>query len=68
MIILGDGKVDYQFLSFKALLSLNLMFLVIRNKGSGALLGKMLLERIVENNKLFLGQVRLSKGWLCPAG
>jgi len=32
--------------------------------GSGALSGKMLLERIVENNKIddILGQVRLSKG------
>ncbi len=32
--------------------------------GSGALSGKMLLERIVENDKIddILGQVRLSKG------
>ena len=32
--------------------------------GSGALSGKMLLVRIVENNKIYdyLGQVRLSKG------
>ena len=42
----------------------------IRNIGSGALSGKMLLLRIIENNKLMiiLGQVRLSEGWLCPAG
>ncbi len=33
-------------------------------KGSYALSGKMLLARIIENNKIyaFLGQVRLSKG------
>ena len=37
--------------------------------GSGALPGKMLLVRIIENNKmLILGQVRLGKGYLCPAG
>ena len=38
--------------------------------GSGALSGKMLLVRIVENNKIDdnLGQVRLSNGQLCPAG
>ncbi len=37
--------------------------------GSGALSGKMLLVRIVKNNKIhdYLGQVRLSKGYLCPA-
>ncbi len=37
--------------------------------GSGALSGKMLLVRIVRNNKIddFLGQVRLSKGQLFPA-
>ena len=39
-------------------------------KGSGALPGKMLLVMIIENNKmmLILGQVRLSKGKLSPAG
>ena len=38
--------------------------------GSGALHGKMLLVRIVENYKIhdYLGQVKLSKGELCPAG
>ncbi len=38
--------------------------------GSGALSGKMLPVRIVINNKIddYLGQVRLSKGYLCPAG
>ncbi len=37
--------------------------------GSGALSGKMLLVRIVENDKIYdyLGQVRLSKGYLWPA-
>ncbi len=40
------------------------------NFGSGELSGKMLLVRIVKNNKIndYLGQVRLSKGWLCHAG
>ncbi len=38
--------------------------------GSGALSSKMLLVRIIENNKIdaYLGQVRLSKGYLSPAG
>ncbi len=38
--------------------------------GSGALSDKMLLVRIVEYNKIsdYLGQVRLSKGLLCPPG
>ena len=38
--------------------------------GSSALSGKMSLVWIVENNKNddYLGQVRLSKGKLCPAG
>ena len=36
--------------------------------GSGALSGKMVLIRIVEKNKIDLGQLRLSKGYLCPAG
>ena len=38
--------------------------------GSGALSGKMLLVRIVEYNIIadYLGQVRLSKCLLCPAG
>ena len=38
--------------------------------GTGALSGKMLLVRNVENDKIddHLGQVRLSKGKLCPAG
>ena len=42
----------------------------IENFRSGALPGKMLLVRSIENNKLMLilGQVRLSKGKLCPAG
>ena len=42
----------------------------IKLLGSGALNGEMLLVRIIENNKimLILGQVRLSKGKLCPAG
>ncbi len=35
--------------------------------GSGFLPGKMLLLRIIENDKI-LGKVRLSKGKLCPAG
>ena len=37
---------------------------------TGALSGKMLLVRIVENNKLMLvlAQVRLSKGKLCFSG
>ena len=41
-----------------------------KNIGSDALSGKMLLVRSIENNKLMLtlGQVRLSKGKLCPAG
>ncbi len=35
-----------------------------------SLFGKMLLVRIVENHKIddYLGQVRLSRCWLCPAG
>ena len=36
--------------------------------GSGALPGKMLLVRIIENNEIILGQVRWSKGNLCPVG
>ncbi len=37
--------------------------------GSGALPGKMLLLRIVENNKIdaYLREVRLCKGYLWPA-
>ncbi len=35
--------------------------------GSGALSGKKLLVRTGESNKI-LGQFRLSKGQLCPAG
>ncbi len=38
--------------------------------GSGALPGKFLLTRIKENNKYnaCLGEVRFSRGELCPAG
>ena len=38
--------------------------------GSGAVSGKMLLVRIIENKKIMLslGQVRLIKGKLCPTG
>ena len=36
--------------------------------GSGALSCKTLLIRIIENHKIILDQVRLNKGWLCPAG
>ncbi len=38
--------------------------------GTGALPGKMLFVKIIENDKTntHLGQVRLSKGYLCPAG
>ncbi len=45
-------------------------FFLIKTEGSGALSGKTLLVRIVENNKIddYLGQVKLGKGWLCPAG
>ncbi len=41
-----------------------------RKTGSGALPGKLLLVRIIENHNLdaYLGQIRLSKGQLCPAG
>ncbi len=37
--------------------------------GSGALSGKRLLVRIIENNKLILisGKIRLIKGYLCTA-
>ncbi len=37
--------------------------------GSGALPGKMFLERIIKITKLMfsLGQVGLSKGYFCPA-
>ncbi len=43
---------------------------IITYLGSGALSGKMLLVRIVENNEIdgYLGQVRLSKCELCPQG
>ena len=39
-------------------------------KKTGGLSGKMLLVRIVKKIRLMLvlGQVRLSKGYLCPAG
>ncbi len=44
----------------------------IRKKivGSGVLSDKMLLVRIVENNKIddYLGQVKLGKSWLHPVG
>ena len=38
------------------------------NMGSGALNCKMLIVRIIENNKIYacLGQVRLSKGYIWP--
>ena len=41
-----------------------------QNYGYNAFSGKMLLVRINENNKIdaYFGQVRLSKGVLCPAG
>ncbi len=39
-------------------------WILTENIGSGALFGKMLLVRIIENNKIdaLLGQVRLRKG------
>ena len=34
----------------------------------GALTGKMLIVRIIENNRIDLGQARLTKGQLSPTG
>ena len=41
-----------------------------KKQGSGALPGKMLRVKIIENNKIdaYLGQVRLNKVQLCPTG
>ncbi len=41
----------------------------MNNIGSGALSGKMMLVRIIENNRIdayFMSCYRLSKGLLCP--
>jgi len=57
-----DTKTKQKHKSF-VYICLIFMF-IIYFLGSGALSGKMLLERIVENDKIddILGQVRLSKG------
>ncbi len=45
----------------------NIHTFVIRIYGSGVFAGKILLVRIIDNNKI-LGQVRSCKGRLCLAG
>ncbi len=49
---------------------MDIKFYRVLKLGSGALSGKMLLVRIVENNKIYalLRAGRLSKGSLCPVG